>query len=141
MPMPSEYQRATDHLFAFLVDARDEAELGSTHQTYTMTQGVFYAFRSRLELKEAIRFAGALPAVLRAIFVANWDTDASVLPFADRDSMTAEVRAFRADHNFSPASAIRDLARALRRHVDEEAFDRVLQTLPPGAVDFWDSDP
>jgi uncharacterized protein (DUF2267 family) len=141
MPMPSEYQRATDHLLAFLVDARDEAELGSIHQSYTMTQGVFYTFRARLELKEAIRFAGVLPAVLRAIFVANWDTDAPVVPFGDRDSMTAEVKAFRADHNFSPISAIRDVARALRRHVNEEEFDNVLQAFPLGAVDFWDPNP
>ena len=106
-----------------------------------MTQGVFHTFRARLELKEAIRFAGVLPAVLRAIFVANWDTDAPVLPFGYRDSMTAEVRALRADHNFSPLSAIRAVARALRRHVDEEAFDHMLQTLPPGAVDFWKPSP
>ncbi len=141
MPMPSEYQRATDHLLAFLVDARDEAELGSTHQAYTMTQAVFYTFRTRLELREAICFAGVLPAVLRAIFVANWDTDAPVLTFGDRDSMTAEVRAFRADHNFSPTSAIRDVARALRRHVNEGEFERILQTFRPGAVEFWDPDP
>ena len=141
MPMPSEYQRATDHLLAFLVDARDEAELGSTHQSYTMIQGVFYTFRARLELKEAIRFSGVLPAVLRAIFVADWDTDAPVPPFGDRDSMTTEVRALRATHIFSPISAICDVARALRRHVNEEEFDHVLRTLPPGAVDFWDPGP
>lgn len=141
MPMPSQYQRATDHFYAFLVDARDEADLGSTHQTYTMVQGVLHSFRARLALEEAIRFAGVLPAVLRAIFVADWDTDEPVRPFANRTTLTTEVRALRADHNFSPDSAIRDVARALRRHVDEAAFDNVLNSLPAGAVEFWDPKP
>ena len=66
-----------------------------------MVQGVLYAFRARLDLKEAVRFAGELPAVLRAIFVADWDTDEPVRPFVDRDTLTAEVRALRVDHNFS----------------------------------------
>lgn len=59
----------------FLLDARDTAGLGSTHQAYTMVQGVLQTFRRRLEISEAIRFAGVLPPVLRAIFVADWDQD------------------------------------------------------------------
>jgi uncharacterized protein (DUF2267 family) len=40
-----------------------------------MVQGVLQTFRRRLEISEAIRFAGVLPPVLRAIFVADWDQD------------------------------------------------------------------
>ena len=102
-----------------------------------MVQGVFQTFRRRLDLKDAIRFAGVLPAVLRAIFVANWNTEEPRRPFEDRAVMTQEVRALRADHNFAPETAIQDVARALRRHVDEAAFDRVLESLPSGASEFW----
>lgn len=75
MPMPMDYQRATDHFREFMKDAREESFLGSPHQTYTMVQGVLQTFRRRLEIKDAIRFAGVLPAVLRALFVADWDVD------------------------------------------------------------------
>jgi uncharacterized protein (DUF2267 family) len=51
--------------------------------------------------------------------------------------MMQEVRALRADHNFAPETVIQDVARALRRHVDEAAFDRVLESLPSGASEFW----
>ena len=51
--------------------------------------------------------------------------------------MTKEVQALRADHNFSPETAIRDVAVALRQNVDESALDRVLARLPEGAVRFW----
>lgn len=51
--------------------------------------------------------------------------------------MTAEVKALQAAHNFSPDTCIRDVAEALRRHVDLEAFEAVLAELPRGAAEFW----
>ena len=137
MPYPSEYQRASEHFVNFLVDARDESMLGSSHQAYTMVQGVLQTFRRRLGIKEAILFANVLPPVLRALFVTDWDVDEPKRPFEDRTIMTKEVQALRADHNFAPDSAIKDVAIALRKHVDETAFDQVLAILPKGALEFW----
>lgn len=137
MTVPAEYSQAADRFYEYLVDARDEAGLGSTHQAYTMTQGVLQVFRRRLPLADALRFAGTLPVGLRALFVADWDTAEPVRPFEDRTAMTLEARALRAEHNFAPDSAIHDVAAALRRHVDVEAFERVLDALPEGAGAFW----
>ena len=137
MPIPIEYQRATDHFYNFLADAKGKSGLGSTHQTYTMVQGVLQVFRRRLDIKDAIHFAGVLPPVLRAIFVADWDTNESLRPFEDRSVMTKEVRSLREDHNFAPETAIRDVAYALRRNMDENELDHVLAGLPEGAVQFW----
>ena len=137
MPVPAEYQRATDHFNKLLEDARDISMLGSIHQAYTMTQGVFQAFRRRLDIQDAIRFAGVLPAGARALFVADWDTNEPRKPFEDRAGMTREVQALRVGHNFAPDSAIQDVATALRRNVDNETFERVLATLPAEAIQFW----
>lgn len=137
MPMPVEYQRATDHFCQFLADARDEANFGSAHQAYTMAQGVFQVFRRRPRIEDAIRFANILPAGLRALFVAEWNVDEPRLPFEDRAIMTKEVQSLRPLHNFSPESSIRDVAVALRGNVDEVALDRVLATLPEAARQFW----
>lgn len=137
MPVPAEYQRATDQFYAFLNDAKACADLGSTHQTYTMVQGVFQVFRRRLDFHQAILFASVLPPVLRAVFVAEWDTHEPQKPFEDRKSMAKEVCRLRPTHNFSPDTAIEDVARALRRHVDEEAFNKVLAKCPEGAKGFW----
>jgi uncharacterized protein (DUF2267 family) len=135
--IPLEYEFASRDFSQFLVDARDAAGLGSTHAAYTMVQGVLQAFRRRLSIEDAIAFAGALPAVLRALFVADWHVDEPRRGFGDRAVMTREVQALRADHNIAPDSAIRDVASALRKHVDEVALDRLLATLPDGAKDFW----
>lgn len=51
--------------------------------------------------------------------------------------MTREVKALRAGHNFSTDTAIRDVAAALRRHVDTADFEALLATLPPEARRYW----
>ena len=137
MPVPPEYQRASQDFTKFLLDARETSGLATTHQVYTMVQGVLQVFRRRLDLKDAVRFAGVLPPVLRALFVADWDTDEPRRPFGTRAVMTKEVQMLRVDHNFAPETSIRDVAIALRRNVDEAALDRVLAGLPEGAVQFW----
>ncbi len=137
MPVPPQYQRATDDFFAFLAEARDQAGLTTVNQAYTMVQGVLQTFRRRLSLPDAVRFAGVLPAVVRALFVADWDPDEPRRPFGDRAAMTAEVQALRPNHNFAPETAIRDVAAALRKHVDAPSFDALLALLPTGAVEFW----
>jgi uncharacterized protein (DUF2267 family) len=137
MPVPPEYQRASQDFTKFLLDARETSGLTTTHQVYTMVQGVLQVFRRRLDIKDAILFANVLPPVLRAIFVADWDTDEPKRPFEDRVVMTKEVQALRSDHNFASETSIRDVAIALRRNVDEAAFDRVLAELQEGAVQFW----
>lgn len=137
MTVPMDLQYASRDFEAFLADAREISGLTTRNQTYTMVQGVFQTFRRRLEMKQAIAFANVLPPILRAIFVADWDVDEPKRPFGSRESMTREVQSLRGNHNFAPDSAIRDVAAALRQHVDEVAFDRVLATLPEGAADFW----
>lgn len=137
MPIPSDYQRASLDFERFMVDARDAAGLTTTNMAWNMVVGVLYIFRRRLSVAEALRFADVLPPVLRAIFVSEWQLDAAPLPFADRAALTREVRSLRPAHNFSPDDAIRAVAQALRRQVDEAALERVLATLPPGAREYW----
>ncbi|MDE1571006.1 DUF2267 domain-containing protein [Aquabacter sp. P-9] len=140
MPMPLEYQHTTEDFERFLADARETSGLTTRNQVYTLVQAVLLTFRRRLSLTDAIRFAGVLPPVLRAIFVVDWDPDAPIAPFGDRAAWTREAQSLRRHHNFAPQTCISDMARALRLHVDEAAFDAVLDCLPAGARDFWSVD-
>ena len=137
MPVPAEYDRASAQFYEYLVDARDTSGLWSTHVTYTMTQGVFQVFRRRLSTKDAIAFANVLPICLRALFVTDWDIDEERKAFEDREATSQEVKLLRPEHNFSTETVIRDVAQALRRHVDEESFDKLLSQFPEGAEEFW----
>lgn len=137
MPVPSEYQRASQDFEQFMLDAREAAGLTTTHQTYTMVQAVFQSFRRRLTVADAIRFAQVLPPVLRALFVADWNTDEPQRRFEDRAVMTAEVKSLRAEHNFAPDTAIRDVALALRKNIPESELNRTLAQLPQSASEYW----
>lgn len=139
MPVPPECRRASIEFDRFLLDAREVADLTTTNQTYTMVQGVLQAFRRRLTIPEAIRFAGVLPPVLRAIFVTDCDTNEPRRDFGDVAEMIREVQALRPDHNFAPDTAIQAVAIALRKNIDETRFDRVLGSLPAPAREFWDA--
>ncbi|OFE13442.1 hypothetical protein PHACT_10075 [Pseudohongiella acticola] len=140
MPLPQEYQRASDQFYSFLTELRDLSNFGSSHQTYTMVQGVFQVFRKRLQVRDAIKFADALPAILRAIFVSDWDTEQPIEPFCDLFEMNAEVKQLRAEHNFSTDTAIQDVGNVLKKYVDEEKFTSVVRDLPIEAQQFWQWD-
>ena len=137
MPVPAEYERASSHFYAFLLDAREEASLWSTHVTYTMTQSVFQVFRRRLSLEHAILFANALPICLRALFVTDWNIHEDIKPFGTIEELNKEVKTLRPDHNFSPEDAIKCVSKALWRHVDVEIFQKTLNMLPEEGREFW----
>lgn len=135
--MPMEYRQASADFDAFMLELRDQAGLATTNQTYTLLQAVLQVFRRRLSVSEAVAFAGVLPPVLRAIFVSDWELDEPLREFGSRAVMTREAMQLRPDHNFSTDTAIADVARILRRHVDAGAFERAMAGLPPAARDFW----
>lgn len=137
MPMPLEYRQASADFDAFMKDLVATSMLTSSHQAYTMLQAVLQVFRRRLTAAEAISFAKVLPPVLRAIFISDWDVESPRVPFAERDALMKEVRAFRHDHNLSTETAIEDVTSTIRRHVDPAAFDRVMKTLSDEARGFW----
>ena len=139
MPMPWAYRHASKDWQAFLDDARDRMQLTSENSTYTAVEAVLKTFRARLSVAQALAFADLLPAVLRAIFVSGW-RPADPLPFADRATLTSEVKALRRDHNLTPDNAIEAVAFALRRQVHQGDLDALLATLPPAAADYLHSD-
>lgn len=136
-PMPMPLEHTTQDFDRFLRDLIDQSGLATRNQVYTVAQAVFQAFRRRLEVRDAVRFAGVLPPVLRAIFVADWDTDEPRRPFDTRELLTEEVKALRRDHNFSSDRSIEDVAIALRKNMNAADLDRVLATLPKEAAGFW----
>ncbi|MBD3803878.1 MAG: DUF2267 domain-containing protein [Thioclava sp.] len=137
MPMPWTYRHAQKEFASFLSDARERMGLDSDNMTYTAVEGVFVTFRARLRPPEAIAFADCLPSVLRAIFVFNWDVEATPRPFASRSEMTREAQSLRPHHNLTPDNAIEATAFALWRHVDHRAFKVALARIGPEAEAFW----
>lgn len=111
--------------------------LESDNMAYTAVDGVFQVFRRRLTAQQGLDFASVLPSVLRAIFVSDWKPSDLPEPFADRETLIAEVKQVRVNHNLTPHNAVEATAWALWRCVDHRDFERVLERLPGGAKEFW----
>ena len=137
MPMPWTYRQATREWQAFLTEAKTAMNLDSDNATYTAVEGVLRAFRRRLTPQEAVDFAQVLPAVLRALFVADWRLDEGPVPPGSRAEWTAEAMALRPHHNLTPPNCVAATALALRKSVLRDDLERVLGRLPPFADEFW----
>ena len=137
MTVPPDFVHASRDLERFLLDARAELSHATTHQTWQSVFAVIVTFRARLTAPQVIAFAQALPPLLAAMVLLDWDWAAEPEPFAPRAELAREAMAFRGDHSILPESGIADVAAALWRNVDRRAFERMLGTLPPEARDFW----
>lgn len=137
MPYPSEYQRASDDFAAFLEELKVASLYSSPHPAYTTTQAVFQVFRRRIAIEDGIRFAAALPAGLRALFVAEWDPAEPRRPFDTIARMTDEARQLRVGHNFVDDDSIALVSSTLWRHVDAARLVQVLASMTPAARTFW----
>jgi len=140
MPMPFAYRTATADFEAFLNDLQAISMLQTWHQCFQTLRAVFLVFRSHVPPQVAMDFAQSLPAVLRAIFIEDWDLSAPTLPFSSPQDLLHEVLAVRRDHNLSPPTAIADVARALRNAMKPEDHAFMLSRLPPDAAAFWRTD-
>lgn len=108
---------------------------------YTVTQGVFQAFRRRLSLEDAIRFANILPAGLRALFVADWNPEENIKSFScSPDEIINEVQALREIHNFTYLTdkPVKNVFDALIKYIDKNKFDEFMNTQPREAMEFWE---
>lgn len=137
MPMPYAYRNASRDWRGFLDDLQEVTGLVTDHTAYTAIDGVLRAFRRRLTPAQAIRFAGVLPAVPRAIFVQDWDITVLPVPWPDRETLIREVQGLRRHHNIAPDTSIEATARALWRSVNHVDLRRVLAEIGPEAVAFW----
>lgn len=137
MPMPQEYQLASQHYESFLKAAQEALDLTTRNQTYTCVQATLLVFRNRLTAEQILMFADTLPAVLRAIFISGWSSDDFKPEFGGDGDWQAEVKAVRMDHNFSNDETPARVAAVLRQHVELPRFERVLQQIGPDALRFW----
>lgn len=141
MPFPFGYNVATQVFVDVLRAVREETGLATQYQSFTVLEGVLRTFRRRVPVQDSLRFADLLPVPVRALYVHDWDVGPPPVPFGAPATWADEVRALRPRHNSAPDSAVPDVARAMRRFVVAADLDRLLATLPEGAVTFWSGTP
>lgn len=137
MPQPWTYRHASHEYRAFLDDVKSRMDLDSDNMAYTALDGVFRVFRRRLTAEQGLRFASVLPAVARAIFVADWVPARRPDSWGAHADLTREAQAVRPDHNLTPDNCIDAVAWALRRAIRAPDWARAMAALPDSARAFW----
>lgn len=137
MTVPIDYTQAEADFERFMLDLRDTLNLQTTHQAWGTLLGVFETFRRRLQPDAALRFAKALPPLLRAAFVQDWNFQPEVPSFSNRAELDAEVMNYHRDHQFAAPGCIAGTAAALWRHVDGQRLKAALAEMPADAREFW----
>ncbi|RXJ66396.1 hypothetical protein CRV08_13030 [Halarcobacter ebronensis] len=137
MPFPIEYATATQDFYNFMDDVKHKADFHSFHVTYTMVQGVFQTFRSRVTVDEALKFANCLPVALRALFVKDWDVNQVQKEFESFEIMNEDVKSLRSDHNFSRDNAIEIVSSVLLNHVEQVYFSKMMDNMSDEIKLFW----
>ena len=97
----------------------------------------FSRFPQPREPQVALDFANALPPVLRAIFIEDWNLASPVTPMPGKEKLRAEVKAIREAHNFSTDTAIAEVALALHSNMNELDHGLLLKNLPAEAAAYW----
>lgn len=137
MTVPIDYTQASAQFGDFMIDLREALGMQTTHQAWGALLGVFDTFRRRLQPEDALAFAKALPPLLRAVFVRDWNFQPEAAEFASRDELDAEVMRYHGDHQFAGPGCIAATAETLWRHVDVTRFSAALAKMPEGARAFW----
>jgi uncharacterized protein (DUF2267 family) len=137
MTVPQHLALAQQRFDALLVDLMDRLDLTTRHQVYAVLFAFLTVFRRRLDPDQVLVFAGALPALLSAMFVADWEPGAGRLAFSGPEAYDDEIRSVRVNHNLAPEAVRAAVASIVRAHCNEADFERALSRLPREAADYW----
>ena len=132
MPMPHEITQASKQFMELLGALKERALLQTHNQCYAMLRAVLHEFRCYMTTDQAIAFAGALPPVTRAIFVADWQA-ADAPPPPCLQKFTDAVVKRLAPHHIPPDGIVGDVFVVLAARMAAGAID----PLPAGLKKLW----
>ena len=133
MPMPHEITQASKQFMELLGALKERALLQTHNQCYAMLRAVLHEFRCYMTVDQAIAFAGALPPVTRAIFVADWRPADKPPPPPSPPEFTDAVVKRLAPHHIPPDSIVGDVFAVLAARMAAGAID----PLPAGLKKLW----
>ena len=136
MPMPHEITQASRQFMELLGALKERALLQTHNQCYAMLRAVLHEFRCYMTVDQAIDFAGALPPVTRAIFVADWVPADAPPPPSPKEFADAVVKRL-APHHISPDSIVGDVFAVLAPRMAAAKAAGALDPLPNGLKQLW----
>jgi uncharacterized protein (DUF2267 family) len=139
MTVPRDVVSGSEQFRDWLVALKERAMLGSTNQSYAMLRAVLHEVRDRLPIDEALRFADALPPLVRGIMLEAWHPEraAAGLAAATRPSLLEAVKVRLEPHQPPPDSIVEDALAVLAQRTPPNILPILSQHMPPELREAW----
>src|SRR5512137_92991 len=134
MTVPRDVLYGSEQFRDWLVALKERALLGSTNQSYAMLRAVLHEVRDRLPLDEALRFADALPPLVRGIMLEAWHPARAAAveagPAARRPEFLDAVKVRLEPHQPPPDSIVEDVLAVLALRIPPNILPILTQYMP-----------
>jgi uncharacterized protein (DUF2267 family) len=138
MTIPATLSHSVQQCQEWLKELRDNADLASEAEAWSVLRAVLHQLRDRLTADEAVQFAAQLPLVLRGVFYEGWRPrhapDKSIRTRRDfLDALTMRLL----PHPFAPEPMARAVFALLAHHLDPGEVADVIGQLPDDIKELW----
>jgi len=139
MTVPRDVVSGSEQFRDWLVALKERAMLGSTNQSYAMLRAVLHEVRDRLPLDEALRFADALPPLVRGIMLEAWHPERAAGGGAaeTRPSFLDAVKVRLEPHQPPPDSIVEDALAVLAQRTPPNILPILSEHMPPELREAW----
>ena len=134
--MPMEIAYASRQFLELLAALKRTAYLETHTQCYAMLRAVLHEFRRYLTIPQALALADALPPIVRAIFVEDWQPADPPRPPSPQ-AFDAAVTRRLAPHHAPPGDIALRVFEVLQDRSAQPKLARALAALPAGLRTLW----
>jgi len=137
MPMPPEIAQASVQFMELLGALKERAYLQTHNQCYAMLRAVLHEYRDFMTVEQAVAFAGALPAVARAIFIEDWKPSDTPPAPPEPEAFTRSVVRRLSPHHIPPDSIAGDVFAVLSPRCNQARLSSAIKALPAELQAIW----
>jgi uncharacterized protein (DUF2267 family) len=136
MTVPQDVSYASEQFREWLLELKQRALLGSTNQGYAMLLAMLQELRDRSSIDDALRFADALPPLVRGIMLDHWHPAGAGTPTTRRLFLGA-VKERLEPHQPPPDSIVDDVLAVLAHRTHSVVLPVLTEHLPPELQAQW----
>ena len=138
MTIPATLAHAVQQSQEWLKELRDNADLSSEAEAWSVLRTVLHQLRDRLTIEEAAQLSAQLPLIVRGAFFEGWKPrnmpDKSV---RTREDFLDALAMRLLPHPLPPERMARQVFTLLTRHLDPGEISDVIGQFPDSIKELW----
>ena len=137
MTVPPTIAHAVQQSQEWLKELRDNGNLASEAEAYSVLRAVLHQLRDRLTLAEAVNLGQQLPLIVRGIYYESWRPSHVPEKVRTKQQLLDQVTKRLLPHRIPPEPAVRDVFALLAHHCDPGEIADVISQMPEELKALW----